>query len=216
MQLPKAMIGATSHVQHNHYSPEKFWSRQPQGRLVDPYQQRMMLVTEDFIVGYQLALEEEVGEAAGEIMYRCGYEWGRADIASFERRFQAEFGRSMAEAHAGMALETWWWPLQAAGWGSWSYDMTQVKDGLIFVDLFESAVAKTIGPVGKVVCHYYAGFFAAVFGHIAGAELSGLEIQCYAMGETFCKFLIGASKRINAAQFWAREGATAQEILTRL
>jgi predicted hydrocarbon binding protein len=216
MQLPKAMIGATSHVQHNHYSPEKFWSRQPQGRLVDPYQQRMMLVTEDFIVGYQLALEDEVGEAAGEIMYRCGFEWGKADIASFEKRFAAEFGRSMAESHAGMALETWWWPLQAAGWGSWSYDMTQIKDGLIFVDLFESVVAKTIGPVGKVVCHYYAGFFAAVFGHIAGTELSGLEIQCYAMGETFCKFLIGASKRINAAQFWAREGATAKEILTRL
>jgi hypothetical protein len=36
------------------------------------------------------------------------------------------------------------------------------------------------------------------------------------MGEDFCKFLVGASKRINAAQFWAREGATAQEIIGRL
>ena len=216
MQLPKAMIGATSHVQHNHYSPEKFWSRQPQGRLVDPYQQRMMLVTEDFIVGYQLALEDEVGEAAGEIMYRCGFEWGRQDIAGFETRFTEEFGRAPADAKFGMMLETWWWPLQAAGWGAWRYDLSHRKEGLVFVDLFDSAVARSIGNVGKVVCHYYAGMFAAVFGHLARRELSGIEIQCYSMGEEFCKFLIGSSKRINSAQFWVAEGAKASEIIGRL
>nr|HPH29898.1 4-vinyl reductase [Pseudomonadota bacterium] len=47
-------------------------------------------------------------------------------------------------------------------------------------------------------------------------ELSGIEIQCYSMGEDFCKFLIGSAKRINAAQFWVREGATAQEVISRL
>ena len=51
------------------------------------------------------------------------------------------------------------------------------------------------------------GLFAAAFSYIARAELSGLEIQCYSMGEEFLgKFLVGASKRINAAQFWSREG----------
>jgi predicted hydrocarbon binding protein len=175
-----------------------------------------MLVPEDFLVGYQLALEEEVGEAAAEIMYRCGFEWGRLDIVGFGKRFAEEFGMPMAAAQSGMALETWWWPLQAAGWGSWSYDMTQLKDGLIFVDLYDSAVAKSIGNIGKVVCHYYAGMFAAVFSQMSGIELAGLEIQCYSMGEDFCKFLIGASKRINAAQFWTREGASAQEIISRL
>jgi predicted hydrocarbon binding protein len=84
------------------------------------------------------------------------------------------------------------------------------------VDLYDSAVAKTIGPVGKVVCHYYAGLFAAVFGHFAKRELSGIEIQCYAMGEDYCKFLIGSAKRINAAQFWVKEGATAKEVIKRL
>ena len=86
----------------------------------------------------------------------------------------------------------------------------------MFVDLFDSAVARSIGNVGKVVCHYYAGLFAAVFSHIARRELSGIEIQCYSMGEEYCKFLIGAAKRISAAQFWTREGATAQEIIQRL
>jgi len=216
MQLPAARVGQTTHLQHNHYDAEKFWLREGAGRLLNRYRQRVMLVPEDFIVSYQLALEDEVGDAAAEIMYRCGYEWGKADIRGFEKRFEEEFGRKMSEAHSQMALETWWWPLQAAGWGAWSYDFSQLKDGLIFVDLFDSAVAKSVGNIGKVVCHYYAGMFAAAFGHIARNELSGLEIQCYSMGEEFCKFLLGSSKRINAAQFWAREGATAKEIIARL
>ncbi len=216
MQLPVAKIGQSSHPQHNHYAPDKFWLREGAGRILNKYKQRVMLVPEDFIVSYQLALEGEVGDAASEIMYRCGYEWGKADINGFEKRFQEEFGRSITEAHSQMVLETWWWPLQASGWGAWSYDFSQLKEGLIFIDLYDSAVAKSIGNIGKVVCHYYAGMFAAVFGQIARNELSGLEIQCYSMGEEFCKFLLGSSKRINAAQFWAREGATAAEIIARL
>lgn len=216
MQFPRATIAETSHLLHNHYAPEKFFIKNERGRLINRYDQRMMLVPEDFIVSYQLALEEEVGEAAAEILYRCGFEWGRADISGFLKRFAEEFGKPMTDAHSGMALETWWWPLQASGWGTWSYDLTQLKDGLIFVDLYDSAVAKSIGNIGKVACHYYAGMFAAVFGVLSNNELSGIEIQCYSMGEDFCKFLIGASKRINAAQFWVREGATASEIIARL
>lgn len=201
---------------HNYYVPERFFRQEAAGRLVNAFSQRMMLVTEDFIVGYQLALEEEVGDAAAEIMYRCGFEWGRQDIAGFEPRFTAEFGVSPSSARFGMMLETWWWPLQAAGWGAWRFDISHRKEGLVFVDLYDSAVAKTLGNVGKVVCHYYAGMFAAVFSHLASRDLSAVEIQCYSMGEEFCKFLIGSSKRINAAQFWVAEGAKASEIVSRL
>ena len=201
---------------HNHYQADKFLRREDAGRLVNIYGQRSILVSEDFIVGYQIALEEEVGDASTEIMYRCGFEWGRQDITGFDTRFTEEFGRTPGEAKFGMMLETWWWPLQAAGWGAWRYDLSHRKEGLVFVDLFDSAVARSIGNVGKVVCHYYAGMFAAVFGHLAQRELSGIEIQCYSMGEDYCRFLIGSSKRINAAQFWVAEGATATEVMGRL
>ena len=201
---------------HNSYESHKFLRREAPGRLTNAFKQRTMLVTEDFIVGYQVALEEEVGDAAAEIMYRCGFEWGRQDIAGFAKRFAEQFGMDVGEAKFGMMLESWWWPLQAAGWGAWRYDLSHRKEGLIFIDLFDSAVARSLGNVGKVVCHYYAGMFAAVFGHLARRELSGIEIQCYSMGEEYCKFLIGSSKRINAAQFWVAEGATAQEIVSRL
>jgi len=214
--LPSVEVGGERVTMHNHYEPRKWLRRGEDGRLVDIHDQRCMLVSEDFIVGYQLALEEEIGDAASDIMYRCGFEWGRRDIERFTSRFPGEFGRSITDAKFGFLLETWWWPLQVGGWGAWRYDLTHRKEGLIFVDLFDSAVAKSVGNVGKVACHYYAGMFAAVFTHLSGRELSSIEIQCYSMGEAFCKFLIGSSKRISAAQFWVAEGAKASEVISRL
>lgn len=201
---------------HNYYTMEKFYSAQQKGVLINRYRQRMMWVTEDFVVSFQKALEDEVGDAAGEILYRCGYEWGKQDIIGFESRFKEEFGFPIEQAVLGMALETWWWPLQVAGWGAWKFDLAFRKEGLIFIDLFDSAIAKTVGNIGKFACHYYAGFFAAVFGHLSRRELGGIEIQCYSMGENFCKFMVAGTKRVNAAQFWVREGASAKEIIARL
>ncbi len=38
--------------------------------------------------------------------------------------------------------------------------MSEHKNGFMFVNIFGSAVAKTLGDVGKPVCQIYAGLFA--------------------------------------------------------
>lgn len=202
---------------HNHYTDAAFFRHNPQaGILTNVYGQRLIRVSEDFMVALLGGLEDEVGEAAGEIMYKCGYEWGMQDMKSFSKRIQAEFEVEMSKLAMGMMLETWWWPLQIEGWGGWRYDFRQGKQGLIFIDLFESTVAQSLGDVGKVVCYFYAGLFAAVFSVLAKRQLACIEIQCYAMGEDYCKFLISTDKRVNAAQFWRNEGATSQDIMKKL
>jgi hypothetical protein len=36
------------------------------------------------------------------------------------------------------------------------------------------------------------------------------------MGATYCRFVVGAEKRINAVEFWLEEGATASDVLKKL
>jgi predicted hydrocarbon binding protein len=204
-------------VRHNHYYDERFFHQdRALGVLRNAYGQRVVRVTEDFILGLLAGLEEEVGEAAGEIMYKAGYQWGLEDMKSFVPRVQQEFEVQFSKMGMGMMLETWWWPLQIEGWGSWRYDFRQGKQGLIFIDLFESAVAQSMGNVGKVMCYFYAGLFAAVFSLLSKKELACIEIQCYSMGEDFCKFLISTNKRVNAAAFWRSEGATSADIMKKV
>ena len=62
----------------------------------------------------------------------------------------------------------------------------------------------------------YAGMFAGAFSVFEREERDAIEIQCYAMGNDCCKFLIGKKERVNAAEFWRKEGAGAQEITERL
>lgn len=203
---------------HNHYTPEAFFDvRRDEGAVYNRYGQRMLRMPEEFIIGVCKGLEEEVGEkSAGEIMYACGESWGGFDMESFEPRIAEEFECEFSKLGMGMMLETWWWPLTIEGWGTWRYDFTHGKQGLLFVDLFESAVARSLGNVGAVVCHFYAGLFAKVFGRLARRKLSCIEIQCYSMGEDYCKFLIASDERVNAAEFWRNEGASARDILKKI
>lgn len=202
---------------HNYYTNDRFFRHDPaKGTVETIYGQPVLRVTEDFVVGLAVGLEKEVGGAANEIMYKCGEQWGRRDMAAFSERMRAEFECEFNKFGMGMMLETWWWPLTIEGWGTWRFDFTQGKQGLIFVDLFESAVAKSIGNVGKVVCHFYAGLFASVFTSLAKRELASIEVQCYSMGEDHCKFLVASNKRVNAAAFWRNEGASPKDILKKL
>lgn len=211
------IVGGPQPCKHNYYTPEQFYQHDPEhGVVKNVYGQRVLRVAEDFIVGVLGSLEEEVGDAAGEIMYRCGYEWGMQDMKGFVKRVQPEFEQELAKMNTGLLLESWWWPLTIEGWGTWAYDFRQSKQGLIFVDLWESAVAKSIGDVGNVVCYFYAGLFGAVFSVLAKRPLAGIEIQCYAMGEDYCKFLISTTKRVNAASFWKNEGASAKDIQKKI
>jgi predicted hydrocarbon binding protein len=202
---------------HNHYTHDQFFRHDAaSGSVTNVYGQRCLRVTEDFVHGLLGGLEEEVGDAAGEIMYKCGYQWGLADMKSFSARAAQEFEIQFSKMGMGMMLETWWWPLTVEGWGTWRYDFREAKQGLIFIDVWESAVAQSVGDVGKVMCYFYAGLFASVFTTLTKRELASIEIQCYSMGEDYCKFLVSTAKRVNAASFWRNEGATSKDILKKL
>ena len=204
-------------VKHNVYTLEDFLRHDAQnGTVFTRNAQRAFHVSEDFIVGLQAGLEQEVGDASAVVMYRCGFEWGLADMRAFEANMVREYGRDIQATNINFLMETWWWPLQTMGWGSWEIDFSKNDEGIVVVNVYDSAVAKSLGEVGKPVCYLYAGMFAGVLTHLSRRQLAGIEIQCYAMGATYCRFVIGAEKRINAVEFWMEEGASASDVLAKL
>jgi len=205
-------------TKHNYYNQDDFlrYDRRA-GTILTHNAQRAMHVSEDFIVGLQVGLEEEVGDASAVVMYKMGYSWGLEDMRKFEANMRREFGRDIQEMNLQFVMEEWWWPLQAMGWGAWEFDAESKKEqGLIMVNLYDSAVAKSLGEVGKPVCYLYAGLFAGIMTHLSRRPLAGIEIQCYAMGASYCRFILGSEKRINAVEFWLEEGAEADDVLKKL
>lgn len=202
---------------HNHFGFEDFFRFDPQrGTLTDWNGSQNFLTSEDFILGLIEGLDDEVGDAAAAVMYTIGCEWGKIDSLAFEKWFAAEYGRSIRQVNLMFLLETWWWPYTSQGWGRWDVDLGDRQQGFMFINLYDSALARTLGDVGKPVCHIYAGLFAGFFTELVKKQLSCIEIQCYSMGENYCKFLLGGQDRIDAAAFWLNEGATAKDITQRL
>lgn len=213
----EAIFPLTSLSQVCHYSRHTFFKfDQSKGQIRDWNHHKYVLASDDFIVSLLKGLEHEVGEASGWLMYLIGKEWGTEDANDFKIWFERDFHLNINKSSLKFALETWWWPLTSQGWGKWNVDLSSIREGFIFIDLFDSAVAKSMGNIGKPVCFLYAGLLAGFFSVMLNRGLSSTEIQCYSMGNNFCRFLIGSETRIKAAEFWLSSGATAQEIEQRL
>ena len=216
-KLPIHLLKQQYPQRHFHYSLKDFFSFQTNGTISDWNESRNILVSENFIVGLIAGLEEEVGDASGVVMYNIGQQWGQEDAEFFRNWFLSEYGYDdFSQLNLMFVLEAWWWPFISQGWGNWEVDMSDQKNGFMFINIFDSAVARTLGDVGKPVCHVYAGLFSGFFSSLIGKDLGCIELQCYAMGETYCKFLLGKKDRIDAASFWHNEGATARDIQKRL
>jgi uncharacterized protein len=203
---------------HNHYFEKEFFKHDPnRGTIGNPYGQRVMRVTEDFLVAILGSLEDQAGQnGAREMMYKCGFQWGLHDMKRFLPRMQAEFEAELDRMRVDFLMEQWWWPLTIQGWGTWRYDFRQRDKGLLYVELYESAVAQSIGDIGAVVCYFYAGLFASVFSTLAKRSLGCVEMQCYSTGDDHCRFVVADYERVNAAAFWRSEGATSRDIMTKL
>jgi len=204
-------------TKHNVYTLEDFLRHDVKtGTILSRSAQRTFHVSEDFIAGLQAGLEQEVGDASAVILYKCGFQWGLHDMRRFETNVVREYGRDVQAMNFAFLMETWWWPLQATGWGSWEIDFSKNEQGIVVVNLYDSVMAKSLGEIGKPVCYLYAGLFAGVLTHLSRRPLAGIEIQCYAMGANYCRFVIGAEKRVNAVEFWLEEGASASDVLAKL
>jgi len=201
---------------HNHFSSDLFFSANAaNGAVRNVYGQRVLRVTGNFLQALTATLQREAGESADELLYRCGFQWGAADIRAFVERVQQEYEIEFEKMAMGVMLESWWWPLRASGWGAWRYDFRDARNGLIFIDL-DNSMAAAVGRPGRRACHIYAGLFAAAFSHLARRELASIELECTCQGHEHCRFLVTTPKRIRVATTWRDEGIDQKTMAAKL
>jgi predicted hydrocarbon binding protein len=202
---------------HCHFAADQFFQFDAtSGAASNIHGQRLLRVTDNFLRSLSRALNDELGERAPETLYRIGRRWGDADVKAFVPRIEQEYGCAFDKLGMGAMLESWWWPLRASGWGVWRYDFSHSRNGLVLVELRDSAAAQAAGKTGKPACHLYAGLFAAVFGFLARRELVCAELECVAKGDSQCRFLVATQRRIEVAVSHRDAGATTDEIVRKI
>jgi hypothetical protein len=199
----------------NVYNDEDFIRPDPaRGTVRDALGRRLVRASADLLTALHTALAHE-GANPDDVLYKLGRRWGEANFKAFAGRVPKEFGvAGLEQMHFQVMLESWRWPLTAAGWGTWRYDFRRARAGLPVVDLTHSAAVN--GRSDRPACHVYAGLFAAVFSQLAKRELVGLELQCAATGADGCRIVVASAAKAAAAAQLQGEGVPAEEILDRL
>lgn len=186
-------------------------------RLADS--RRVVALSEPLIQALHFSIIEKLGETAQDALYRTGYEWALQDMPLLGRQLRAEAPPGNFDFWAtepSVLFERWWQPLADMGWGAASGAWHAHARGLLFVELRQSIVADAFAGADQPVCHLYAGLFAGAHSFIDRTERHAVEVQCVAMGQSACKFVVGPGPEIDSAEAWRQQGVAAPEIFRRL
>jgi uncharacterized protein len=204
---------------HPTVSSDFFEAEQTAGSLLRPDGERCAALSLEFIKRLHTAVIEQFGDAAQDILYRTGFECGLREMLGLHQYLQSDSGavkQDLWQLDANFVLESWWKRLQEAGWGAAKFDCSRLQRGVVIVELQNSAVAAALDATKKPACHYYAGLLAAALSFYDRAERHATEIQCRAMGQPLCIFLIGPGADVDAAETARKQNASAADVIRRL
>jgi len=124
-----------------------------------------------------------------------GVTWGRRAVIDLETEVMARQDRVLRELTMVEAVDAIADHVAVQGWGELSVDFGPARHGAFVVDLARNALAEALPRGSRRRCHLLAGFFEAVFGHIAGRRLCVREAACIAGGAERCSFVVVGEAR---------------------
>lgn len=187
-------------------------------RLADG--QRIAVLPGAFFPQLSVGLDQPSGDHVRHAVYKLGYEWALQDMVRLSRQLAAEFGAGanldLWQMDVKFVLDRWWAPLNAAGWGAWTLDLSSRTRRFAFVELHHSLVAAHSPGATQPSCHLYAGLFAGALSFFDRVESHSVEFQCASLGAPSCRFVVGPGPQVDEVESWRQQKVAPDEIRRRL
>ena len=142
---------------------------------------RYLLIRPETLIDFQKAVEAELGERTGELIYAGGYTGGSLS----SRRYKEVFGYSDEEIVNFMCRMG-----GQIGWGRFEVEALDPTAGRLVVRVYDSPFAEAYGPSDHGVCHFIRGVMAGLAAGIFGADVRAVETECAARGDPHCRFAV--------------------------
>lgn len=139
---------------------------------------------------------QQVAPALSESLQRAwGLRWGRLAVVDQEVSSLERVARGLRERPVKEVLAAFSQTLKAQGWGEASFDFSWARDGAFLVTVERSALAESLGAGTAPRCHLLAGYWQAVFSHLAQRLVTAQEARCQCQGHPRCAFVIASATR---------------------
>jgi bacteriochlorophyll 4-vinyl reductase len=202
---------------HSHYHLAEFVRVDgPRGVVHDVYGRRVLRPRVELLRAIFETLSKESPSTSDAVLFETGRRWGRADAAEAFARVQLEFDTPLEKLPIGVVLETWWNALAAAGWGRTRFDLANLRNGVVTIDLVGSALVAALAKSDRPCCSIYAGLYAAALSELTKRDAACVEVSCARQGGDRCRFLAGSPRRMEEATRKRAEGLALDEIVRHL
>jgi uncharacterized protein len=177
---------------------------------------RLIALPETLIQGIYNAMEQELGQASGLVLFNCGRWWGK----NFYTRFVEEVSEYYEKPLADMSmielmqcLKQCW---KTHGWGTMDLDINYYQKGFLVVNIDNSPFAENAPQNLGHMCFVEAGILSSFFSQISGRELHCLQTACESMGEESNRFIVGLKERLQPVEKWVEERKPHNNIMENL
>ena len=142
---------------------------------------RYLLMRPETLAEFQKALEERLGEEAGELLYRAGFAGGHLSTKKYKETFG--YGdEEIVQFMMGMGGQI--------GWGKFQVEEFNREAKKVILTVACSPFAEAYGKSAQPVCHLTRGVMAGMAQTLFNEEIAAAETHCLAKGDHLCRFLI--------------------------
>ena len=177
---------------------------------------RLIALPEVLLQAIDVSLKDELGSAAGIVLFNCGRWWGK----NFYRRFEAElssyYGKPLAQMEMVELLQSLKQCWQTHGWGILNLEMDYYQQGFLVIEVQNSAFAETAKAEKQPQCFLEAGIFSAFFSALTGRNLHCVQTSCESLGAETNYFVVGLQERLKPVEDWLAENQNHETIMKRL
>lgn len=176
---------------------------------------RLLALPETLIQGIYAGLEDELGPAAGMVLFNCGRWWGKNFYARFVEEVSDYYGQAIAEMEMIEFLQCLKQCWKTHGWGTLDLDLSSYQQGFLVVKTWNSAFAKNAPQAKQPACFLEAGILSTFFSQLTGRQLHSVQTSCESLGSDCNRFILGLPERLKVAETWV-EAQDHETILDRL
>ena len=177
---------------------------------------RLLALPEVLLQAIHTSLEQEVGSAAGLVLFNCGRWWGK----NFYRRFSEElsnyYGKPLVQMEMVELLQCLKQCWKTHGWGTLKLDLNYYQRGFLVIQVWHSPFAETVTSGNRPQCFLEAGIFSAFFSELTGRNLHCVQTACESTGADCNYFVVGLLERLKPIEAWLEEEQDHATIIERL
>jgi hypothetical protein len=201
----------------NYFAPDAYIQGDIESGLIESRRgSRLLALPEPLLEGIYAALENELGQGSGLVLFNCGRWWGKNFYRRFAEDVQEYYGKSLAKMEMVEFLQCLKQCWKTHGWGILNVDLDYYYQGFLVVEVWNSAFIKAAPSGNSPMGFAEAGILSAFFSQLTGRDLHCVQTSCESMGAVSNHFIIGLSERIKPAQAWLEEEQDHDTIMERL